>query len=391
MKKVKLKHAVLCQIILLAPIIIFAIMGFVIFGYREDAIGGVSLFSFLILSLVYILKLFPILFTGDMLFSMIQYWKKDRLWFSADSIGSKPDEITELILGRVCRYGTPIEEYHAKTKPLYVRYKRCRSSTVFWSSIERIIIIYQVDSLNINTYSSIIDSYSQILSQIKCSKKPFLFQSKEERKAPVCRAAAIIIMAESADEEVIKKVRKLPNFETNAILPCIVDLNARRCYFDGMKDVYISGITGVPPKNIAINLVKKFVFAGRLPLKGNLNYDYSNMSKDMLEQPLFDFIKEFYQETKREKFLSRKISQTMKDGEIREKDDEIFIKRGERVASFLILENESDCLQICTDEYWSFPNHLKISKTVFADLKEQVREYYAQKNLNVEFLDETEN
>ena len=199
-----------------------------------------------------------------------------------------------------------------------------------------------------------------------------------------------MILADSVtDFEVLSLVRKLPDFEETAIVPCVVDLYAKRCYFDGVKDIYMHGSTPKPAKNFAIDLIRNIVFGGRLPLKNNPHYDYDQIDKGVLEKPFVEFVrectKEFYQEVQKDKRISRHLAKTMQDGELVQKDDTLYIKRGDRTAVFLTVEDTPDRVCVLVEDCWCYPKHHKISKALLADMKSQIQEHFSKQQVSVHF------
>lgn len=392
MTKLTLKHATLCHCVLYLPAAVLVVLGIVaaVVGECVDAVMlGILLFIvLLVLALVYLLVLLPFLIASELLFSTICHWKKDRLWYDAACNGTEPKQIEQVILRRIEGYGKTVEDYAVTgLEPIRVQYKSTYSPNALWSMYERVVIVYRVDHLDESTYRNTQNSTNQILAQLKSINKWALLQTKEERKAPVCRAAAVIVIADSIDHRIPELVRKLPEFHETAVVPCVVDLYTARCYFDGMKEPRISGAIA---KNMAIELVKKMVFDGRLPLRGNEQMVYTAALCENLDTPLSEYVKQFFAQEKESKASAKRLMSAMGDGDLQQQDDLLYIKREERVASFLVAETQEDHVVIFEDDCWSYPKHHKIAAAVLNDIKTQVIEYYAAQDLMVKFSDDIE-
>lgn len=296
MKKLKVRSATLCQFILYMPVIILSVGGFCAL-FLESLTGGILFFVCLGAALFYLIKLFDLFLLSDLFFSKIRYWKKDRMWFVIESDFDEND-----ILSRIKKHGVLWEkDGFYEIKPLLAKYKRCYSHMTTWSSIEKNIVLYREKNLDEFGYKMILESAQNIVFQMeKQSKASKFFKTKAEQKAPACRSMAVIIIADNVSEEVETLVRCVTGSKESFVLPCVIDLHTDKCYFDGMKSVEMVGGSA---KNVAIDLIKKIVFKGHLPLKNNNEFDYSKMDIKDLEKSLIDFIKEFYREKTKQKFL----------------------------------------------------------------------------------------
>ncbi|MBQ8338400.1 MAG: hypothetical protein IJY33_04580, partial [Oscillospiraceae bacterium] len=370
MKKIKLTNPILCQLVLYLPLLIICLMVILLLSL-ETAVSVIIGVVFLLFGIVYLLCTAAILFSCEITLTIIENWKKDRLWFSQT-------QTSDQIIARANGFGKPFAEFSASQAPLLVQNKKTYSKTVLWSSIIRTVVVYKAENLDELTYRKIFASAKQIETQTYSPHKRSIFMTKDENKAPVCHATALIILADRADEVVTASIRKLPDFEDSALIPCIVDLSQKRVYFDGLKDPTVSGMLGSSSKNFAIRLIKKIVFGGRLPLKNNDQFDYSRIDKELLEKSLYDFVVEMRAEFKDLKNESQKIAKNMVYDEIKIHEDSLYIKHGERVAEFTVLRDESEQdIGIICDEFWIYPKKQKISNKDKKELKERITNYYA--------------
>ena len=391
MKKLKLKHATLCQLLLYAPAISGILVSIVLFLVCENnIISVIFLILSFVLSLVYLIILFPFLLGSDILFSNIRNWKKDRHYFTADGNKNNFENIISSIIKRIKKFGKPCElDNRLPISPQYFQYKKGFSVYEAYSSIEKILLVYKVDYLDESNYRKIQAASNQALLQLQGNIN-VKSKVKQKEKSSVCRAVAMIIFAERVDLNIPKLVRKLPNFDNTAIIPCVIDIYAKKFYFDAMKEIYILGTQEKPAKNIAVDLVVKVLFNGRLPLKDNANLDYSKIEKDFIDKPFFEYIKEFYSEYKKENRFINKTIKSMRDGELLCKDEFVYLKRGDRVAVFpIISNNESKTIEILVSGYWEYPKCNRISKITLKSLKLQIEEYFCEKGIQAIFLDES--
>ena len=378
MKKIKLTNTTLCQFLLYLPILIFSVAGFISFAF-ETLISAILGILFWILMVVYLLWFLFVLISGDIVFKIIKNWQKNRLWYSLT-------QTPEQIISRANRFGKPFTEHTSSQPPLLVQNKKANSPTIFWSSIIKTVIIYKTENLDELTYRKIFASAKVLEGQTHTPHKRSIFMTKAENNAPVCHAIALIILADKADEAVTASVRKLPDFEETALVPCIVDLSSKKVYFDGLSDPTISGMTGTSPKNYAHKLITKIVFGGKLPLENNHQFDYSRIDSELLEKTLYDFIIEMQSALKDSKNESKKIAKNMVYDEIKIHEESLFIKLGERVAEFTVFgdENEQDIGIMC-DDFWIYPKKQKISKKDKKELKDRITNFYAGRA--IDFLD----
>lgn len=286
MKTLKLKHTALCIIVLYIPVIILASCGFCALMLMQNSIGGIIFFSCLGVCLFYLIKLFRFLLSSEILFHTIRYWRKDRLWFEPKG---RFDE--KNILDRIKKYGKLWkDDVPCVKKPLCIKLKKCISHTEAWSSFEKSVVVFREKEADEICYSEIMGTAQNIAFHIENHMNEKKISSE---KAPVCRSMAVVIIADKVSEDVITLVRNVDSKESSVILPCIIDLNVNKCYFDGMKTIQLVGPT---PKNVAVNLIKKLVFNGKLHLKNNTNYDYSRIDKGVIEKPFIEYVKEVYRD-----------------------------------------------------------------------------------------------
>jgi len=384
----KLKHYAACLIVLFLPAALLLVFGFVFLALNENGLGMILLLVSMLAALAYLLLLFPFILGTEVLLDDIRYWKKDRLWFSLDSIADDPVTVKASILHRIEKHGELCTDFSVSTVvPLCVRYKRYSSISSLYSSREKNVYVYETQQLDRETYLRILESAKQITNQLKKKSRPGFLLTKEERKSPVCRAVAVIILTNFADQDIPSRIRTHREYGDTAILPCVVELGARRCVFDGMREVYMAGSTPIPSKNVAIGLITKLVFGGRLPLKGNDAFDLSHMNLQLPETTLWQHFHEFREAWKADTDKTAKIAARMKNDTVLEEEEIVYAKLADRTTSFLIDKEQSPYTLLCTG-YWEHPKHQNISKADQKQLKELVTRHYGANGQAVVFEDE---
>ncbi|MBQ8683854.1 MAG: hypothetical protein IJ518_05005 [Clostridia bacterium] len=387
MKHLRLKHTWLCQILLFLPAVLLLALGFSILAMNETWFNILLFFLCMLSALAYLLLFFPFILGTEVVLEEIRYHQKNRLWFSLHSLGDSPEAVRATLLRHIARHGEPCTDFAvSRIKPAQVQYRRYGSLSSWYSSSEKIIHLYEVAQLDRTTYQSILESSKQITAQLKKKSRPGMLLTKEEKHAPTCRAVAVIILTNIAEPDIPALVRKKREYNDTAILPCVVELSSRRCWFDGKREVYMAGSLPTPAKNRAIDLIVKVVFGGHLPLKGNDAFDYSCMEPDFPETTLIEYFQEFWREWRKDKNDTAKIAARMHGGEVLEKEDLLFIKYNGRVTTFL-MDKEAEAIVLFPSETWEYPKQQRISKADRATLKEKAVRYFAGKNQTVIFAD----
>ncbi len=390
MKNLKVKDAgeIFTWILLAVLVLLFGVCCY--FLYLDRTWSIVSGLLIIILEIVFIIRIFPILMAIDMIFESMRNWKKDRLFFVCKANG-EGEQIYEKIINRVKKHGKSIDVENVKREPVCVRYKRTSSAEVFYSSVERNIIVYRTKFLDDKEMSDILSCAKAIASKMKVFTKPWFFLTKEERKAPACRVFVVLVFADDVSQSGIDFIRKERKWDENIVFPCAVDLTRNRYYFDGMRELHFEGMEGKPSKNTAIKLTNKILFNGKSDLKDNNNLPPCPVDDEMLEAPFFETLKELVVEDVKENKTTKKIYKNLNNGEVFEKDNLLYINKDGRVTTFLVLENEEctqDTVDLVVSGFWDYPKKNKISKKDIISLKEQAVEYFGSKNKKVEFIED---
>lgn len=389
-----IKNPTLCQVITYVPALIFVIymlfMAFVedVFGIKSS-LPYVFLFLLLAFTIYYIFHNIAFLFVSETLFSVIRAWKKTRLWYESDCNGSDRKTAEQKLINRGKSCGKICEPTKAKPVPLMLRYRRCYSWMVFWASIEKISMVYSTDYLDTNEFRNIVNSaVSNINAQ---HTEPKFFIDRNKKKAPVATASVAVIVADSISDDIPELVQKeQTSCRQGYLLLCVYDISSKRYYFDGMAEIYSQGMMGKPEKNYALSLLKKLVFNGRLPLRGNQHYVPLPSTDEYSEETtLWELIRNFNQEIKETKGEGKKIAKNLNHGEVLLKNGFIYCKLSERTARFSAIIDEEDplCVSIIIVNYWAYPKSNRISKKDAAEIKQRIEAYLLKNGYNYDFVE----
>lgn len=336
----KLKNPVLCKIILYAPAFLWMPILLLIAVFEEELEAVLPGFAIVILMLVLMIfalvYLFhnPFMFLGmDVSLEGIRLHLKDRKFFQTDKNGSTRTEEEKIISRRMSRLGYTCEPNKASPAPLLIKFYSHYSWTVFYARIEKICLLYSVAHLDAELYRRIMTSASSNIIPLHGNKDGMRFIDKQKKKAPIASAAAVIILADSIDEKIPSMVRRdLGSYSESIILPCVADISSGRYYFDSLADIHIPGLAGKPAKNFAIEIIKKAVFGGLLPLQGNDNL--CEMKNFDPEATLWEAIAEFNFNEGKVPFIYRMLAKRVKPGQFKFRGNYILCKIREKAMAF---------------------------------------------------------
>lgn len=381
MKNIKMKNPNLCVFVLFLPVILITLLGFVAIFVFSEEIGVPCFFVAVVLDLVYLVKNFVELMSIGLIAEQVSNWQRTRLWFDIGNENESAQEIEHRITERCKKHGKEKQVNIDCPQIVSVRYKRYRSWMVDVAASEKVVLLYRTDYLDGNIYSNIMSSAKTAVKRMKCKVSELKFLEKEQKKAPVLTSAAVVIITDYMDFNLSQKIRKTPNFTDTAVIPCVIDLSAKRCYFDGMRDISLGGSS--PVKNRTIKLIVKTVFNGRLPLKNNENFDYDILDRNTTETTLAELHKCYKEANAENSAETKRMGKRLRDGETQIKDDFLYLKHGDRLAVFGVFEDEEnpDVVDIGIDDFWSYPKKSKISKNDIALLRKRTREFFKDKKV----------
>ena len=363
MKFPKLKHTLLCAVLIYSPALMFFVFPFFgpLFSGGYDGIFIAIWILLGIFSVFYLIRNFPFFITTDITLSTIRLWKKDRLWVEFDRDGINRQSMERKLLRRIRRTSlvTP--------QPLCLCRRHAVSWTVFWSSVEKFYTLYSVGYLDADGYRSIMRAVEANAKVPPRGRMPF---DKRKRKAPVASAGVVVILADRVAEEISAILRRQHTYHESCHLACVADFSVGRCYFDGMGEPYLAGMTGKPVKNMAIALLRRTVFGGRLPKRGSDNCPPEPFPDGELsvEMSLWDYIRSFREEMANGRRRDKAIYRKLKDGEVLLQDDVLYCRLGERGVSFFVetdgeeQESGEGVIEVLMEDSWEYPRRANISK-----------------------------
>ena len=336
----KLKHPTLCKIIMYAPallllpiLILTAIFEEELKVFLPDSAIVFMILVPMVFALVYLLHNPFMFLCMDVTLEGIRLHLKDRKFFKTNKNGSSRTEAEKNIIRRMSRLGYTCLPNKASPAPLLIKFYSHYSWTVFYARIEKICLLYSVEHLDTELYSRIISSAFSNIAPLHGDKAKMRFIDKQKKKAPIASAAAVIILADSIDERIPNMVRRnVGSFKESVILPCVMDASSGKYYFDALADIHMLGLSGKPVKNFAIEIIKKAVFGGRLPLKGNNNL--CEMKNFDPEVTLGEAIAEFNFNEGKVPFIYRMLAKHVKYGQFKFRGNYILCKIRKKAMAF---------------------------------------------------------
>ena len=377
MKSPKLKHALLCRILVyvvvlggfIAPIIIVANLKFV-----PEAIKVIVGIGLAVGLLVYLIMNFVLLMAMDVGLAMLHCHNTARKHFVL------PKSFSEQKVEReFTRFGKEYEPSAISPRPETLRYKSNAPMTIYSSGIEKIIATYHIDFLDKNQYHLIINSATANSKALK-GKKKHCFLDKSQKSSPLNRVTVIVIFAKQVDEKLRNSLFDVvcknggDGFDT-AILPCVVDLEKQICTFDSMRMPY----TGFqyPVKNRGIKIIRKYLFNNKFPFADSP--DMLDPIKDMdPEQSLWDFWKTMKKELVSDDKNMKKRFEKMKHRDIIFEDGYIYLK-WEDHGLWISVELNEELRMAAIDpiDSWDYPKSHKIAKATIKEIEILINTYFA--------------
>ena len=386
----KLKHPMLCRITLyvlfgilpLSPIFIIPMI-MNTFPSIPDIVG---IIIFLLVGAGYIYFLFAnffALFMSDIAFTSAYCYMTARRYFRLPS-GFSEGKLNK----RISRFGKGYEPNAMSPRPDILRYKSSSPVTIYSCGIERVIVTYRAELLTKALYHSIISS-ATANSKALAGKKKHLFLDKNQKKSPLNRATVVIIYAKDLDAslkgEAWRIVTKNGGDENvNSLLPCIIELREGRCTFDSLRYPYIG--FGYPAKNRGINLIRNFIFGGKLPIEGEPDRDDAKPKDYDMEQSLWSFLKQTQSINKTVPDGGKKKFKKMAHGDVKEDDGWVYLKLHDKGICLPVdRDEETKNAVVALGDVWDLPKGHKVSKTSEAMIKDAVQKYYRAEGYTVSF------
>lgn len=231
----------------------------------SDEVRPVGLITLLVsfaLALWYLFHNMHLLMMSDSLFAGIRQWRMDREEYVTDINGQTREQVQQNLLRRCHHWGRGIDATGSGI--VCLRYHHSQSITVFYSMIEKRLALCSVPHLDRDTFRSLTRDACSQLKKIQDGRP--VFKTKSEREAPVAHPAAVVVLADTVDDEVRRLARKeLKTPGMGYVLPCVVDCSTGKYYTDCTKEYYEQGMGGRPEKNYSADIIRRVVFSGRFP------------------------------------------------------------------------------------------------------------------------------
>ena len=379
----KLKNPTLCKIILYAPaflafplLILMATFEEILNSFLPDVAIIFLLIAPILFSLVYLLHNPFMFLCMDVNLEGIRLHLKDRKFFQTAKNGSTRAEAEKSISRRMSRLGYTCAPNKASPAPLLIKFYSHYSWTVFYARIEKICLLYSVEHLDVALYNRIISSASSNISPLHGDKSQMRFIDKQKKKAQIASAAAVIILADSTDEKIPSMVRRnIGSYDESVILPCVADMSSGKYYFDSLADIHMLGISGKPAKNYAPETIKKAVFGGSLPFKGNDNL--CEMKNFDPESTLWEAIAEYNFSESKVPFIYRMLARRVKPGQFKFRGSCILckIRKKAMVFPYKTDSEEPKHLHITLSKKSVSEFEKNLSKKEFETLSDALAEY----------------
>lgn len=359
MKFPKLKHTVLCQILLYAPGIIPFLLLIAAPFLPSDWAGiavGIALLG-MVFFIWYLLHNMVLLISSEALFTWIRQWQLDRTEYLLPD-GDNREKLHQKLRRRCALWGKRFQSANGRND-VEVFYRHGVSQTIFWSAIEKKIAVCEVSgTLTAGQYRLVTARAREMFSQIPDGK--IRFRTKSEKKAPRARADVILILADTVDDEVKKEARMMPAKDENHVIrPCVIQCSYGCCYTDCTKEYYEAGMMPRPVGNYAAAMIRRIVFSRRIPKENRESQPRADIRYDV-EMSLWEYLRtarrsidEGTDEQERER---EKAWDQMKNGEVRIHENIIWYKDDGRLAEYLFLPEEDNEKSgtLISDQIWYY-------------------------------------
>ncbi len=387
MKFPKLKNPVLSRItsyIIVLGCMILPITAVILLPFLPDIVKIILCIGIGLADILWLFKNFLILMTVDMTLACYSGICRARTSYPLPVL-STPSRIEK----RISRFGKAVAPSPLQPQPRLLRYRLGHSQTIYASGIEKVIATYHTDYLDMDTYKAIFSSAKANSRALMGHKRPILLD-KVQKKAPLNRITVAIIFAKAVDIRLQARLYDTLGKETgnefdDCILPCVVDLQNRSGCFSAEWAPY----TGdqYPVKNRGIRLIRRYVFGGRLPTRGNPNYLPTIKSED-LEMSLWELWAMFKKELKEANANTKKQFKRMADKEIVLLEDAMYIKwEGRGLCLPAKLDPDTKRMHVANIEQWSYPKSQPMAKKTIRLLQQEVERYGSGHGYTTVFAD----
>ncbi len=332
--------------------------------------------------IVYIFRNFAVLMGMDLTLAMLSCWRTAKTQYPVTCSA-------RTILRRAAHYGTNCAPIPQQPQPEALRYSFSASATVYARGIERVVAVYHVDTLEQENYRAVFSS-AKANSQALMGRKKALFLEPKQKAAPLHRVTVVMILARQIEPSLHSRLydlvcKRCGSEEENCILPCIVDLSRNICVFNSQRIPYVG--FGYAVKNRGIRLIRKLIWGGRLPVKGN-PYDLPHDEKDAmaLDQSIWSFWHEMQAELGLEDSKTAAKLKALSDRQISIDEDTLLMKWGEQ-AIMQYIYREEKTVYIEEPDYWVYPKCRPIAEKTVQSMKEAISQYFQGMGWSVRYGD----
>ena len=334
--------------------------------------------------LIYIFARLPVLLSMDITLGHIHCRNIARKKFILPQ-GFNAERVEK----RLKLFGKECNSTAISPKPDVLRYKYQPSITVYQKCIEKVVAVYHVDSLDKSKYHKIFSSAITNSKALEGKRSP-LFLDKSQKNAPIARITVIFIFAKQVDADLRENLYGIVcqnegDGVNSVIIPCVVDAESGTAVFNCVKIPYIA--YQYPSKNRGINIVKRYLFGGILPLKASPNRVDMPMDYDP-KQSLWSFWRDTKKKMVTDQKEAKKRYGNMTHGEIIFEYDYLYVKWEDR-GVWLFVEMDEDTMVAKVDPIhtWYYPKANTIAKSTVKEIKKRISVYFAEMGYVTEFED----
>ena len=394
MKWPKLKHPLLCNVVLVGSVCALPVLSILLcfsgIPPAHPLLYGLFMLVAFVGALWFMISHFALLMMTSMCLELYRAHLHGRRYFTCPKNGKDPAGIRRRILRRVGRFGSPYEVKAVPPELLTIRYKNSPSGTVYYHRIEKLLLVYEVDTLDREAFRKLLQSAGSITDIIGREQKPLYRKPREHSKDNSVSVAAVILAGTVSPDVAADLVEAKIKMEDRHVLFCAVELSTAKYYFDNQKEPFLFHY---PTKNRVVNLVRRRVFGGRVPLRNNphLLPEPMWLARDHYdpEESLWSFMKYAQKELKGIGRSEKKRFQEMPNGTVTMDDGWLYCKLEDRVSTMMVDDDENDPQkkQVILSLNWEYPKSNRISKKDNATIRTLTEEFLHGQGYEVTFVD----
>ena len=395
MKWPKLKHPLLCNVVLVGGVILLFLFAIALPSLNNTEsipqyVTGILMLAIMGGLLWFLISQAGVLMILSALLEMYRGYLHARRYFTCPKNGTKPDGIRKRILRRAERFGYPYEVKAAPKELIALRYQNLPSATVYYHRIEKLLLVYETDTLDWEGLGRLWRSANSITDIIGREQAPRHRKPKGHSKDHSVSVAVVILANTVSPDAAAKLVEENSKMNDRHVLLCAVELSTAKYYFDNQKEPFVFSY---PVKNRAINRIQRIVFGGRVPLRGNPHTlpEPEWLAKNAYdpEASLWSYMgyikKEAWGQSRRDK----KRFQEMANGTVIQDGGWLYCKIEDRVDMMMLDDDENDPQkkQVILSLNWMYPKSNRISKKDRAAIRRMVEAFLGEQGYGVTFVE----